>query len=449
MPVLDLTMRIGDHLLASGMSANDVVVQMLRVTRAYGLTGVHVDLTYTSITITHHRGPTKQPLSVTRVVQPLVVNYTKVRDLDRLLDRIEGGLGVDEATVAYEHLSLAAPPYPAWITMLGAGGIAAGASLMFSTSWVLAVAGFSAAALMERMQGLLARRRVPPFFSQALVAGAMTMVAAAVNQLGQAGWGPFKGLDPTLIVVGGIVMLLAGVMIVGAVQDAIDQFYVTASARVLEVVMRTGGIVAGILIALKLLDSQDVAFEIVNSPVSTAPLWAQFAGAGLVSLSFAFYSFADVVTALLTTLVGLGGWAVYLSLAGNDGSEVVSNTIGALVVGFLATLIVRRTHAPGFGMESGALLPLVPGLTVLNGLLEITARDATNSELVAGGRTLFTGLLVALGIAAGATLGTYLGRPAGDQLRRLRQRVKAAGRVVIRGERSGADRRDQGLSGTP
>ena len=37
MPVLDLAMRIGDHFLASGMSANDVVVQMLRVTRAYGL----------------------------------------------------------------------------------------------------------------------------------------------------------------------------------------------------------------------------------------------------------------------------------------------------------------------------------------------------------------------------------------------------------------------------
>ena len=120
MPVLDLAMRIGDHLLASGMSANDVVVQMLRVTRAYGLGGVHVDLTYTSITVTHHRGARRAPLTVSRVVQPLVVDYTKVRDLDRLLAEIESGLDVDLATEAYDRISFQPPPYPRWVSGLGA-----------------------------------------------------------------------------------------------------------------------------------------------------------------------------------------------------------------------------------------------------------------------------------------------------------------------------------------
>ncbi|QZY28883.1 threonine/serine ThrE exporter family protein [Nocardioides coralli] len=430
MPVLDLAMRIGDHLLASGMSANDVVVQMLRVTRGYDLTGVHVDLTYTSITVTHHRGPKRQPLTVSRVVQPLVVNYTKVGGLDRLLDAIEAHeLTITEATEAYEKLSYDPTPYPRWVSMLGAGGIASGAALMFSASWVLVVVSFAAATTMDRLQWFLGEKRVPPFFSQALVAGAMTMVAAGVHQLGRRGVWPFVGIDPTLIVVGGIVMLLAGVMIVGAVQDAIDQFYVTASARVLEVVMRTGGIVAGILVALDILESQGIAFEILNNPVSEAPLWAQFAGAGLISLSFAVYGYADWVMAALTTVIALIGFGAYLFFTSLDGSEVVANTLGALAVGFLATLVVRRTHAPGFGMESGALLPLVPGLTLLNGLLQMMARDPANPAIVAGGRTLLVGVLTALGIAAGATLGTYLGRPVSEQVRRLRRRVKAAGRV--------------------
>lgn len=431
MPVLDLAMRIGDHLLASGMSANDVVVQMLRVTRAYGLGGVHVDLTYTSITVTHHRGARRAPLTVSRVVQPVVVDYTKVRDLDRLLADIESGLDIDLATVAYDGISFQAPPYPRWVSALGAGGIAAGVSLTFSTSWLMPLLAFLAAAGMERVLTLLHRRRVPPFFSQALVAGGMTLLAAGVHQLSLRGWGPFDGVDPTLIVVGGIVMLLAGVMIVGAVQDAIDQFYVTASARVMEVVMRTAGIVAGIVVALNFLESQGVAFEILNDPVSTAPLWAQFAGAGLISFSYALYSFADVVTTALTTVIGLLGWGVYLGLANSAGSsEVVSNAVAALLVGALAMLAVRHTHAPGFGLESGALLPLVPGLTLLNGLLEMIATDADNPAIVAGGRTLLVGVLVALGIAAGATLGTYLGRPVDEQLRRLRRRVKVPGRVV-------------------
>ena len=449
MPVLDLMMRVGDHLLASGMSANDVVVQMLRITRAFGLTGVHVDLTYTSITLTHYRGPTKAPLTVTRVVQPLVVDYTKVRDLDRLLARIEEGLGIEEATARYDEISVARPPYPAWFATLGSGGIAAGASLAFSTSFVLVAVSFGAAVLMDRMLHILNRRRVPPFFSQALVAGLMTMIAAGVSQLGAIGFAPFQDIDPTLIVVGGIVMLLAGVMIVGAVQDAIDQFYVTASARMLEVAMRTAGIVAGILVALDLLSSWGVGFVIVNTANSTAPLWAQYAGAGIIAMSFAIYCYADLGTIALTTSVALVGWSFYIALADAGASEIASNAAGALVVGFCATIIVRTTNAPGFGMESGGLLPLVPGLTLLNGLLQMVGQGSDNPAIVQGGKTLFVGILVALGIAAGATLGTYLGRPVNEQVRRMRRGVKAAGRIVVRPDRRLPGSRTGGPSPPP
>ena len=105
-----------------------------------------------------------------------------------------------------------------------------------------------------------------------------------------------------------------------------------------------------------------------------------------------------------------------------------AGTVALCVPGALATVAVRGTNAPGFGMESGALLPLVPGLMLLRGLLRMVESDPANPAIVAGGRTLFIALLVALGIAAGATLGTYLARPVDDQLRRLRKRVKVPGR---------------------
>ncbi len=46
---LNLAMQVGDCLLSAGMSANDAVVAMLGITDAHGLTRVHVDVTYTSI----------------------------------------------------------------------------------------------------------------------------------------------------------------------------------------------------------------------------------------------------------------------------------------------------------------------------------------------------------------------------------------------------------------
>jgi uncharacterized membrane protein YjjP (DUF1212 family) len=429
MPVLDLAMRMGDHLLASGMSANDVVVQMLRVIRAYGVEHVHVDLTYTSITVTHLRGATRQPLSVLRVVQPLMVDYSKVREIDRLLDRIEDGLGVREATAAYERISHAPHRYPHWARTLGSGGIALGVTLTFSTSLVLLLITFLAGMGGDRLLSLLWRRRVPPFFTQAVVAGFMTFVAAGVAQLRRSGVTVLEDASPTLIVVGGIVMLLAGAMIVGAVQDAIDQFYVTAAARVLEVVMRTGGIVAGILVAVRVLEELGLAFRIVDRDVASSPLWAQYLGVAIIATSFALYCFSDIWTMALMTMVGLLGWTVY-TVVEQGSTEVVSNTMAAVTIGFSATLLVRWTNAPGFGMEMGALLPLVPGLTLLNGLLQMTG-DPDNPAIVAGGRSLFLAIMVAMGIAAGASLGTYLGRPASEQLRRMRERVRAV-RVPVR-----------------
>ena len=73
--VLDLAMRVGDALLSAGMSANDAVVLMLRITRAYGLKRrVHVDVTYTSISTSYYPTAGGVPQTAIRIVQREVVD---------------------------------------------------------------------------------------------------------------------------------------------------------------------------------------------------------------------------------------------------------------------------------------------------------------------------------------------------------------------------------------
>jgi uncharacterized membrane protein YjjP (DUF1212 family) len=73
---LELALRVGDVLLAAGMSANDVVVEMLRITEAYRLSRVHVDVTFTSIAVTYYAAPTNVPMTLVRTVQPDVLDFT-------------------------------------------------------------------------------------------------------------------------------------------------------------------------------------------------------------------------------------------------------------------------------------------------------------------------------------------------------------------------------------
>lgn len=440
--VLRLAMRIGDELLSAGMSANDVVVFMLRVTNAYGLPGVHVDVTYTSISASHHPGPGLSPVTSIRVVRPTVVDYTKVRRLDRFGADVEAGLPIDEATAALERIRSAPHPYPRFMSILGHAGVAPAASLLFTTSWKIILVTFLTGGLVDLMLTAFNRRRVPPFFQQLAAAGLITLVAAGIAAAGARGVTFFVGLDPTLVVVGGIVMLVAGMMIVGAVQDAIDQFYVTASARVFEVFMRTAGIVAGIVIALRLAQNMGAPLSISADPVAFGPLGAQFVGVALIAALFALAAYADAVTIVLAAAMGLVAWLGFTSVLRIGGGDVPADAVGALLAAVLTTLIVRRTHVPGFGLISAALLPLVPGLALYQGLLQLVGTGSGTGNPGAGAATLLHALGVAVGIGAGASLGTFLGRPIVDQLRRItfrNRRLTQRAELEARPRRSSQD----------
>jgi uncharacterized membrane protein YjjP (DUF1212 family) len=416
---LNLAIQVGDCLLSAGMSANDVVVAMLGITDAYRLTRVHVDVTYTSISASYYPARGAPPITCIRVVQPDDIDYTKVREIARLEEKIRGGLPIDDATRAFDRIQEAPHRYPQWVAMIGNAGVSAGAAMLFTTSWKIILATFLTGLIVDRILAAMERWRVPPFFQQFAGAGLITLVAAGITEAAAQGVSFFVGVDPTLVVVGGIVMLVAGMAIVGAAQDAIDQFYVTASARLLDVVMRTAGIVVGIVASLELASRLGAPLSISPNPVALGPLGAQFAGATLTSAFFALWAYADLATVGLAGAMGLLGWAGYTSMIYIGADEVPANTVGAFVAALASTLLIRRSSIPGFGLVSAALLPLVPGLALYNGLLQVVGTSPETANPSAGGSTLLLALGVALGIAAGATLGTYLGRPIADQLRRI------------------------------
>jgi uncharacterized membrane protein YjjP (DUF1212 family) len=424
---LDLAIQIAGHLLAAGMSANDVTLAALRISRAYGMRRVHVDVTYTSISASYYPAPGTPPVTCVRTVQPDVIDYSQVRALRRLTIEIDRGLPLPEAATGLQAIRSGWHRYPWWVSMLGNAAVGVGSVLLFSSWWPVLLITLLSGCLLDRLLVLLERLRVPPFFSQCAGAAMMTLVAVGAAATGRGGVEVLAGVDPTLIVVGGIIMLVAGMTIVGAMQDAIDQFYVTASARLLEVVLMTGGIVAGIVVVLQLMHRLEIPAAISADPVGLGPLGAQFLGVGVICAGFTVWAYADLATTALAVAMGLLGWAGYTVIAALAVGEVIANAIGALLAAFIATLVIRRSSIPSFALISAALLPLVPGLSLYNGLLQVVGTQPGQGDPAAGAATLFVAVGVALGIASGATLGTYLGRPIADQLRRIRHwRPRAA-----------------------
>jgi uncharacterized membrane protein YjjP (DUF1212 family) len=417
---LELTLRVGDVLLTAGMSANDVVVEMLRITEAYGLKRVHIDLTFTSIAATYYAAPTTVPMTLVRTVQPDVHDFTKVRRAQSLVEGIHAGLALDDAINNLERIRNAPRLYSEWVASAGHAAIAPGVTLLFTLSWQILVITFLAGFAVDRLLVWASARRLPPFFSQLAGGAFITLLATGVNALGSHGVDILLSVDPTLIVVGGIILLVAGMTAVGAMQDAIDQFYVTASARFLEVALMTGGIVLGIVAGLQVGVALGHPIAVSPQALPLGPVVAQFIGATVISAAFALSAYAGLVTVVLSGLMGALAWAGYLGMITLGFREIPANAAGALLAAFVATIIARRFRSPGFALIAAAILPLVPGLSLFTGLLQAVGTLTQPGDLAASGVTLLQALGVAVGIAAGATLGTYLGRPVKEQLRRIR-----------------------------
>jgi uncharacterized membrane protein YjjP (DUF1212 family) len=406
---LDLAMRIGESMFAVGASAHEVTLAITRVAHAYGLRSVHVDVTYTSITLSYHRSGEGWPHTLLRVVRVSAPDHTKLQRLQALLVDIDEGKALDEARTAFRVIRRVPFRYRQPVVVVARALLAVGVSILAGGSAVVVGLTFVAALAAAATQSGLARLRVPSFFSQIAGAFVTTAVAVAVSALAAAGVEPFAGVLPSIIVASGIVLMLSGLTVVGAAQDAIDGFALTAAGRILDVTLQTLGLVVGILAGLELGSVLGFRMTLPDGPPPLGPLPNQLAGAVIVAVAVALFNGAGArilaVSAVLGAVAALGHTVALTSHL----HEAAASGVAALLASFAGVLVAHRLHVPSVAVTTAAIVPLVPGGAVFYGLLGMVHADPAS----AGGGTSFLVLAasVGVGLAAGASLGIYLGTP--------------------------------------
>ncbi|MGO2112939.1 MAG: threonine/serine exporter family protein, partial [Pseudoclavibacter sp.] len=219
--VMDLAMRTAEVMVSAGASAKEVVLAVLRIASAYGLENVHVDVTYNSVTVSVHRHGDDWPITLMRVVRLALPDHSKLQALQALVRDVEAGLALGEARARFHRIRRTPARYRTLVVVLSQALLAVGVGLMFGASWlILAVTFFAALAVAVTQLGLT-RLRVPLFFSQIAGAFVLTAVTVTTAMLGSAGIEPFVDVRASIVVSSGIVLMLSGLAVVGAAQDAI------------------------------------------------------------------------------------------------------------------------------------------------------------------------------------------------------------------------------------
>ncbi|HEY5833174.1 threonine/serine ThrE exporter family protein [Streptomyces sp.] len=404
--VLDLTLRIGELLLAGGEGAEDVEAAMLGVAYAYGLARVEPNVTFTMLGISYQPALTEPPLTMSRTVRRRGTDYTRLAAVFQLVDAITA----HETTLEDAYRRLAGirrnrHPYGSWVLTGAAGLLAGAASVLVGGGPIIFVAAALAAMLGDRLAWLCAGRGLPEFYQFAVAA----MPAAAMGVLVDryAHWIPgATGVQSSAVITGGLFALLPGRPLVAAVQDGLTGFYITASARLLEVMYLIVGIVIGV--SLILYGGYALGADLDPGQALRAydHPWVQLPAAMVLTLAFAVLLQCERAVLPLATLNGGVAWTVFGVLHHQaHGNQVASTAAAAGLVGLFGQLMARYRYVSVLPYVTAAIGPLLPGSATYLGLLALTQHH--NSQ---GFTQLTKAAALALAIAVGVNLGNEIAR---------------------------------------
>ncbi|MGW6056894.1 threonine/serine ThrE exporter family protein [Streptomyces sp. NPDC055189] len=404
--VLDMTLRIGELLLAGGEGAEDVEAAMFAVCRSYGLDRCEPTVTFTLLSISHQPSLVDDPVTASRTVRRRGTDYTRLASVFQLVDDISDTdieVSLEEAYRRLAAIRRNRHPYPGW-ALTAAGGLLAGSAsvLVGGGALVFLVAAFGAM-LGDRLAWLCAGRGLPEFYQfvgAAMPPAAMGVTLSLVHS---------QEVNASAVITGGLFALIPGRALVAGVQDGLTGYYITAAARLLEVCYLVVGIVCGVLLVLSLgvmLDATSLQPETTFVAVDSRPV-IQILASMALSLAFAILLQQERHTVLIVTLNGGIAWVMYGALAQTsiELSPVAATAIAAGLVGLFGQLFSRYRFASSLPYVTAAIGPLLPGSATYFGLLALAQNDMTT-----GLNSLTKAAATALAIAIGVNLGSEVSR---------------------------------------
>lgn len=410
---LGLALRIGESMLAVGASAADVTATVLRVADAYGLPSCQVDVTFTSLTVSYDRDDAV-PLTLMRIVRPRGMDYSRLQGVTDLARAIGAGtLEIEDAHRRLDRVVSAPDTYRRPVHALGWAGVAGSIGVLLGGGWLVALVAALTTAVIEQMIRMLDRRGLPMFFQQASGAAVATGTAVLL-----AAWD--VDVPSSLVVAAGIVVLLAGLSFVGSAQDAISGFPVTAAARAFEVLTLTAGIVVGIAAVLDLAQRARVPLAVVDLSPSTVPFAVALVAAAGIAGFWALASHARPRAVAVATAAGALAWATSSAAGAVGAGPAVASAAAAVVVGFCGESLTDRLRVPPLLVAVCGIVPLLPGLAIYRGLFAVVV----DGDVPGGLESLVGAAAIGLGLAAGVTLGEYLGRSLSGRRDRFDRRVR-------------------------
>lgn len=415
--ILDLALRIGEILLSSGAGAADVTATMLGITQHYGLRNADVDVTFTLLRMGYQDDPEEMPVLMNRNISQRDIDYDDLtRTHDLVMDVLGDRVTVTEARARVARVNSTGHYLPRWAVVLGSGVVGGGIALVLGGGVVVTVVAAVAGLLVTMLMRTLNRHGWPMFYQQ--IAGGMlaTMLALGTAALDQE---LDLSVDTSLVITASIVLLLSGIGFMGAIQDALSGFYITAGARILEAMLATAGLIAGVSAGMALAPTFGVNLIGVRpggvTALASPPL--VLVGAIVAACAFAFTCYAPLRALPAIGMSTLLGHLVYLAMQDPQASMPWAAACAAVTIGLVSNAIAGRVGVPPLVVVVPALVPMLPGLLIFRGLSYMS--DGQTQGVL----QLSAAAATTIALSAGVIMGEFIAQPLKRNVRRLEGRL--------------------------
>ncbi len=249
--VLELALEVGRIILQSGGNTNRVELMMRKVCNCFGYpetesyvtpTGIFISVKddagniFTSIKrIDNRRIDLGKITRISRMVNCMEVKPLSEQELQEQLVKFTSEL--DE--IEKEN------PWTPWLKDLCGGGTSGFFCLLFGGSWIEFAVAFFIGTVVTFGLKYLERLAFNNFLLNAIAAALIVMLAKTLDI-----YIPYIRLDN--IIIGGIMLLVPGLSITNAIRDTMSGDLVAGTARAVEALFITVGIVAGSASMLKI-----------------------------------------------------------------------------------------------------------------------------------------------------------------------------------------------------
>jgi uncharacterized membrane protein YjjP (DUF1212 family) len=386
-------MRVAVRMLANGAQTGDVEAAIGRVARAFGILRVQAAVSFSMITISRYTGDDEPPTTLLHLVRDRTTDFTRLAAVSDVVRRVgSGDLDLVTAESEVDRLDDVQPPYGRVLTFAAPGLSAAGSTLMFGGNLLEALATLAIGLVVQPALAALDRSGLPPFFRLAISAAGSAILVALLVGLG-------LEINGGLVLTGSLLRFLPGYALVSGFRDLIDGSVVSGTARLAEALLLAAAVAGGTILSLVVASSAGVTLHIV---VAGAEAWSLPVSAAASILAVGAYAVRLGVprrAMVQAATVGSVSWLLYRATTSPVGllDVGVATLAVTIFVGVLGRLLASRFGAPAALWVVPAILPLLPGLQLVQAMLAETNLARVDGLLAAAGTAFVIGTGVAMG----------------------------------------------------